>query len=170
MRFILKKVLLLSITILVASYSPVFAEESPLVSFKVLSLSTALELAQNTLQNCQKNGFQITVAVVDRFGHLQVLLRDRFAGPHTIEAAQRKAWTAASFRTDTLELSELTKSGQPFSPLRFVKDALMAGGGVQVKSAGSLVAGIGVSGAPGGELDDACAKVGIESIAEKLEF
>ena len=166
----MKKILLLSITILTTSYLPAIADESSLVNFKVLSLSTALELAQNTLQNCQKNGFQIAVAVVDRFGHLQVLLRDRFAGPHTIEAAQKKAWTAASFRTDTLELSGLTEAGQPFSSLRFVKNALMAGGGVQVKSAGSLVAGVGVSGAPGGELDDACAKVGIESIAEKLEF
>ena len=166
----MKKILLLSITILTTSYLPAIADESSLVNFKVLSLSTALELAQNTLQNCQKNGFQIAVAVVDRFGHLQVLLRDRFAGPHTIEAAQKKAWTAASFRTDTLELSGLTEAGQPFSSLRFVKNALMAGGGGQVKSAGSLVAGVGVSGAPGGELDDACAKVGIESIAEKLEF
>ncbi len=149
---------------------PVNAEEKPLVTFKVLSLNTALELAQKTLNSCQKEGYQISVAIVDRFGNLQVLLRDRFAGPHTIEAARRKAWTAASFKTDTIDLSKLTQAGQPFAPIKFVTGALMAGGGVQVKSAGSIVAGIGVAGAPGGLLDDKCAKDGIEEIAEKLEF
>ena len=148
---------------------PSKADEA-LVNFKVLSLSTALELAQETLNDCRNNGYQIAVAVVDRFGNLQVLLRDRFAGPHTTETARRKAWTAASFKTDTIELSKLSQAGEPFSPIRFVTGALMAGGGVQVKSAGSIVAGIGVSGAPGGDLDDACARVGIEAIAEKLEF
>ena len=143
--------------------------QSP-VTFKVLSLNTALELAQKTLNSCQKEGYQISVAIVDRFGNLQVLLRDRFAGPHTIEAARRKAWTAASFKTDTIDLSKLTQAGQPFAPIKFVTGALMAGGGVQVKSAGSIVAGIGVAGAPGGLLDDKCAKDGIEEIAEKLEF
>lgn len=146
------------------------AKESALVTFKVLSLSTALKLAQETLNDCESKGFQVAVAVVDRFGTLQVLLRDRFAGPHTVETAHRKAWTAASFKTDTLELSKLTEAGEPFSPIRFVPGALMAGGGVQVRSAGSLVAGLGVSGAPGGDLDDACARYGIEAISELLEF
>lgn len=150
--------------------SPAKAEESALVDFKVLSLGTALELAQQTLADCRKRGFQVAVAVVDRFGNTQVLLRDRFAGPHTSETARRKAWTAVSFRTDTLELSDLTKSGQPMSSVRFVTDALMAGGGVQVEAAGSIVAGIGVSGAPGGDADDACARVGIEAITDKINF
>ena len=146
------------------------AEDSALVTFKILSLSTAMKLAEETLKNCQSKGFQVAVAVVDRSGVTQVLLRNRFAGPHTVEVARRKAWTAASFKTDTLELSKLTEAGQPFSALRFVPGSMMAGGGVQVRSAGSLVAGIGVSGAPGGEVDDACARYGIETIAEELEF
>ncbi len=127
-------------------------------------------MAQATVESCRAQGYQVAVAVVDRFGVSQVMLRDRFAGPHTPETARRKAWTAISFRSDTLELSKLTMAGQPQSGARLVTGALMAGGGVPVEAAGSIVAGIGVSGAPGGEADDACAREGIEAIADKIAF
>lgn len=146
------------------------AEEPALVTFKVLNPAVALDLAQAALENCRKSGYQVAVSVVDRFGTPQVLLRDRFAGPHTPETARRKAWTAVSFRTDTLELSKLSAAGQAQSGVRFVDDALMIGGGVPVEAAGSIVAGIGISGAPGGEADDACARAGIEAVADKIEF
>ena len=144
--------------------------ESALVSFEQLSLDTALVLAHTTLKNCRKNGYQVAVAVVDRMGNLQVNLRDQFAGAHTTETAFRKAWTAVNFRISTMEMSELTKTGEAQWGIRFVDKALMAGGGLIVEAAGSIVAGIGVSGAPGGELDESCAKVGIESIIDQLEF
>ena len=146
------------------------AEEPALVSFKVLSPAVALELAQATLENCREQGFQVAVSVVDRAGTAQVLLRDRFAGPHTPETARRKAWTAVSFRTDTLELSKLSQAGEELSPVRHIPGALMVGGGVQVEAAGSIVAGVGVSGAPGGAADDACARAGIEAIEDKIAF
>lgn len=146
------------------------AEEPALIEFKILSPTAALEMAQAALSNCQDAGYQVAVTVVDRFGTPQVLLRDRFAGPHTPDTARRKAWTAVSFRSDTLELSKLAADGQPLSGIRFISDALMIGGGVPVEAAGSIVAGIGVSGAPGGDADDACARAGIEAIADKIAF
>lgn len=146
------------------------AEEPALVSFKVLSPATALELAQATMASCRDAGFQVAVSVVDRFGVPQVMLRDRFAGPHTPETARRKAWSAVSFRGDTQELSKLTMAGQAQSGVRFVSDAMMIGGGVPLEAAGSLVGGVGVSGAPGGDADDACARAGIDAIADKLDF
>ena len=108
--------------------------------------------------------------MVDRFGTPQILLRDSLAGPHTPETARRKAWTAISFRADTLELSKISAAGQPQSGVRFVAEAMMIGGGVPVESAGSIVAGVGVSGAPGGEADDACARAGIEAVTDKIAF
>jgi uncharacterized protein GlcG (DUF336 family) len=69
-----------------------------------------------------------------------------------------------------MEMSKLTKTGESQWGIRFVDNALMAGGGLIVEAAGSIVAGIGVSGAPGGDLDENCAKVGIESIIDQLEF
>ena len=149
---------------------PARADNHGLLSFKLLTPETALALAQATLADCRDQGYQVAVAVVDRFGILQVLLRDRFAGPHPVETARRKAWTAASFRTDTLTMAENTRTGEPQSGVRFVTGALMAGGGVPVEAAGSIVAAVGVSGAPGGEADDACARTGIEAIIDLLEF
>ncbi len=146
------------------------ADEDAFVTFKSLNLETATEVAKGALTECRIRGFQVAVAVVDRAGSLQVLLRDRFAGPHTPETARRKAWTAISFRTDTQELAEVTQPGEMVSGTRQIKEALMLGGGVQILSAGSIVGGIGVSGAPGGDSDDLCARAGITAIEDKLDF
>ncbi len=148
---------------------PASAEQG-LIEFKVLSPETAIELARASLADCRKRGYQVAVAVVDRFGVAQVVLRDRFAGPHTPETARRKAWTAVSFRTDTLTIAEETQAGKQQSGARQVTDALMIGGGVPVEAGGSIVGGIGISGGPGGEADDACARAGIEAIADKIAF
>ena len=146
------------------------AEDNALITYKSLSLETALEVANGALKECRKRGFQIAVAVVDRSGVLKVILRDRFAGPHTPETARRKAWTAISFRTDTQQLAELTQPGELVSGTRQIENALMLGGGVQILSAGSIVGGVGVSGAPGGDSDDICARAGITVIEDKLAF
>ena len=149
---------------------PVAAEEQALVSYKALSPGTALELAQATLAACRKEGYQVAVAVVDRSGTPQVMLRDRYAGQHTPSTATRKAWTATSFRTDTLAMGEETQAGKQQSGVRFVDNALMLGGGVLVEVEGSIVGAVGISGAPSGDADDACARAGIAAIEEKLLF
>lgn len=141
-----------------------------LFSSKSLTVEAALQAGQAALAKCRNGGFQVAVAVVDRGGNTQVLLRDRFAGPHTVATAQGKAWTAVSFRTGTSELSELTQPGKPQSAMRGIPGALPLGGGLTIEAAGSIVAGIGVSGAPGGELDDVCAQAGIDAIAADLNF
>lgn len=145
-------------------------DDEALVEFKVMKPEVALELAQGALAHCRGEGAQVAVAVVDRFGVLQVALRDRFAGAHTPEAARRKAWTAVSFRNDTLALAEVTKPGAEAYGANFMEDVLMLGGGVPVEAAGSIVGGVGVSGAPGGDLDDACARAGIEAVIDRLAF
>lgn len=145
-------------------------QDEGMVSFDFLTPDTALRLAQATMQRCREEGYQVGVAVVDRFGLPQVILRDRYAGPHTVETSRRKAWTAVSFRTDTLALDELTRPDQPSSAIREISDALPLGGGVQVTSAGSIVAGLGVSGAPSPQADHDCAMAGLEEIADILDF
>lgn len=162
--------LLLGIAVLAFLAPSLAARAEGLVTFRMLSPALALELAQATLEACRREGYQVAVSVVDRFGNLQVTLRDQLAGVHTPETARRKAWTAVTFRTDTVTMSEATQSGQAQSGVRFVAQALMVGGGVPVEAQGAIVGGVGVSGAPGGEADDACARVGIDAILEKLEF
>jgi len=156
--------------VLVALSSSVQAQEGALITFKTLTLEAATELAQGALAECRKHGFQVAVSVVDRGGNVQVILRDRFAGPHTPETARRKAWTSVSFRTDTQAMATLTQPGELAFGTRDIPGALMLGGGVPIEAGGSIVGGVGVSGAPGGDADDTCARAGIEAIVDKLEF
>jgi uncharacterized protein GlcG (DUF336 family) len=148
---------------------PAAAQEA-LVSYKSLSPELAQDLAKATLADCRKRGFQVTVAVVDRFGVTQVLLRDRFAGPHTVSTASGKAWTAASFRTSTTELNAISQPGMMQAGIRNLPGAVIIGGGLTVEAGGSLLGAVGVSGAPGGDADEACAKAGIDAVRDKLDF
>ena len=131
---------------------------------------TALKAAQAALAKCRADGYQVAVAVVDRGGITQVVLRDRLAGPHTIEVATNKAWTAVSFKTATKDLERLTRPGETMSGLRAVPRFTAIGGGMTVEAAGSLLGAIGVSGAPGGDADHACAAAGIAAVTDELEL
>ena len=146
------------------------AAEPATISLKALTPETALKAAQAALAKCRADGYQVAVAVVDRSGLPQVMLRDRYAGAHTPETATNKAWTAVSFRTNTTELLKITQPGQPSSGIRNLPRVVAVGGGVMIEAAGSIVAGIGVSGAPGGDADDVCARAGIKAVADSLEF
>jgi uncharacterized protein GlcG (DUF336 family) len=147
------------------------AAQAP-ASFTVKSLTpeSALKAAQAALKKCRDDGFQVAVAVVDRSGVAQVMLRDRFAGPHTPRTAAGKAWTAVSFRTNTSVLVEETQPGKPSNGIRNLPRATIVAGGVTIEAGGNLFGAIGVSGAPGGAADEACANAGVKAIADDLEF
>lgn len=137
---------------------------------RTLTPDTALKAAQAALKKCRDGGYQVAVAVVDRSGLAQVMLRDRFAGAHTPKTATGKAWTAVSFRTSTTAMAAETQAGKPASGIRQLPHVVMVGGGLPIEGGGSIVGGIGVSGAPGGDIDEACAKAGIAAIKDALEF
>ncbi len=137
---------------------------------RLLTPEAALTAARAALDSCRKQGFQIAVVVSDRHGLPQVLLRDRFAGAHTVDMATNKAWTAASFRTDTASLAAETQPGRPMSGIRALPRVIAAGGGQVIQAGGNVLGAIGVSGGPGGDADDACAKAGIKAIADAIEF
>jgi uncharacterized protein GlcG (DUF336 family) len=141
-------------------------------TFQTRSLTpeTALTAARAAMESCRKQGYQVAVAVVDRAGLAQVILRDRYAGAHTVKVAADKAWTAASFRTPTASLATETQAGKPMSGLRNLPRVMAAGGGLVIEAAGSTLGAIGVSGAPGGEADVACAEAGIKAIADAIEL
>ncbi len=146
------------------------AEEISFTSFRVLKPELAIEAAQAAMSDCRQKGYQIAVSVADRFGILQVTLRDQLAGPHTPDTSYRKAWTAISFRSDTSGLSKLTESGEAWA-IRNVTGALPLGGGVRIVAGdGDMVGAIGVSGAPSGIEDEACAKAGIAAISDRIAF
>ena len=140
-------------------------------TFPVRSLTpeAALRAARAALATCAKTGHQVAVAVTDRAGHPLVMLRDRHAGPHTPVTATNKAYTALTFKLDTTAFAQATASG-PASGIRHLPGVVAIGGGIPIESAGSIVGAIGVSGAPGGDADDVCAKAGIAEIRDDLEF
>lgn len=144
--------------------------QDALVPANILSPELALEIAQTSLKACQGEGYQVAVAVVDRMGVPQVMLRDRYAGPHTPDTAQRLAWTAVSFRADTLSVATNTQADSALSGARMISNVVMIGGGVPVQAAGATVAGVGISGAPSGEANDRCARAGIEAVRARLEL
>jgi len=103
--------------------------------------------------------------VVDRAGVLRGMTRADGAGPHTVESSRKKAYTAASLRRPTTELAELINKVPTLQALRDMNDqVLILGGGLPIEIGGEVVGGIGVGGAPGAHLDDACAQAGLDAI------
>jgi uncharacterized protein GlcG (DUF336 family) len=122
------------------------------------------------LQKCRSDGYQVSVVVTDRAGLMQAMLRDRFAGAHTVDTARRKAWTAASFRSDTSEIVTALVDNPALAGIYQIGDAMMVSGGMIVDAGGSLVGAIGVSGAPNGDIDEVCAAAGLSAIQLDIQF
>lgn len=146
------------------------AGQKLLTTYTTLTTTAARDAAQAALVRCQKDGYTVAVAVVDRAGQPLAVLRDNLAGNHTTQAAIGKASTAISFRTDTTELAANSQAGKPSSGIRAWPNVVAVGGGMMIRAKGSIVGGIGVSGAPSGDADDVCAKAGIAAISDAIEL
>lgn len=141
-------------------------DEAPMsVNVKRLSLESAQRVAQATIDECRKQGYQVSVTVVDRNGIPQVLLRDTLAPPVSVAISKDKAYTSTNFTAPSSGLTRLKDS-----PL-FNRDGLaIMAGAVLIEAGGQVYGAVGVSGAPGGEIDESCAKAGAAAIAEDLEM
>lgn len=129
-----------------------------------ITVGASSEAVRAALAKCQADKLPfVTVALVDRFGTVQALLRGDNAAEHTIEAAKQKAYTAAAFGAPTSELAKRVNGNGP--SIADLPGTLFLAGGVPLKVNGVSVAGIGVGGAPDGTLDEACATAGAETIA-----
>jgi uncharacterized protein GlcG (DUF336 family) len=170
-RFAMRYPVMIAAMLLMAlGTPPAVADDGATVTYKSLSPEVALEAAQAAMKKCRDNGFQVAVAVVDRFGQAQVMLRDRFAGLPAAETATNKAYTALGFRAATSDLARSIKSGQMDAGLARLPQVAMLAGGLTIEAGGGLLGGIGVSGAPGGDKDEECAKAGLDAIRDKIDF
>jgi uncharacterized protein GlcG (DUF336 family) len=149
----------------VLATAPALADDPMTVEVKRLSMNTALEIAQATVDACREKGIQIGVTVVDRNGVVQAQLRDTIAAPITVPISYKKAYTAVNFNADTSALAE--RADTPVGRQDFL---VMSAGGVTVSVGGALLGGVGVSGAPAGETDDECAKAGVAAVQDELEM
>ena len=133
-----------------------------------LPLTLAQKAANAALAKCEEGKYKVSVAVVDRGGNVKVLLRGDGAGPHTQDSSARKAYTASSIRRSTQELAELIIKIPNLQALQDMNEQiLILGGGLPVVLGNEVVGGIGVGGAPGTQLDEACALAGLTSIGAK---
>ena len=136
----------------------------------VLPVSLAVKATSAALDKCTKDGYRVSVAVVDRAGVLRALLRGDGAGPHTVDSSSKKAYTSASLKRATGDFAEMVAKMPELQGLREMNDKiLILGGGLPIEIGGEVVGGIGVGGAPGGHLDAACAQAGLESIGATVK-
>lgn len=136
---------------------------------KNLSLALADEAAAAAVQFCRDKTWLVAAAVVDRAGQLKALQRADGAGPHTVEASRRKAYTAASARNATSAMVDSIQKNPAAANLALIDGFLILGGGVPIRVGDEVIGAIGVGGAPGGQLDEQCANAGIDKIRERLK-
>jgi uncharacterized protein GlcG (DUF336 family) len=158
-----------TIPVIVASLlisGPALAEDPMVVPLQRLSMDAAVKVAQGAIEECREKGIQIAVTVVDREGTVQVTLRDTIAAPITVPISTMKAFTAVNFNAATSAMADRANT-----PIGRVEGLVMSAGGVPVLVGGSsLVAGVGVSGAPDGATDEECALAGIAEIQDDLDM
>lgn len=157
------RLLFVATFMLLTPYVAQAAEELPKEA--VLPVGLAGKAIQASLDSCNKDGYRVSVSVVDRAGVLRAMARADGAAPHTVDSSRKKAYTAGSFRRPTTELAELINKVPTLQGLREMNDQiLILGGGLPIEIGGEIVGGIGVGGAPGAHLDDACAQAGLDVI------
>ena len=139
-----------------------------LLPVKQITLDLANTIAMKTIEACRAEGYNVSAVVLDRAGIVQAALRDTLASRYTLEIAKRKAGTVI---LSGVASGEFAQSRQDIRPeIDHIKGLIVMAGGLPIEAAGSLVGAVGVSGAPGGDKDAACARAGLKAVQEKLEF
>jgi uncharacterized protein GlcG (DUF336 family) len=139
-----------------------------MLDHKDLSLATALTIATTAADTCKAQGNRVTVTVVGRDGQPIVMLRGDDASPHTVENSQRKAYTARTFRIPSGVFAQRVKDN-PTTGAVHLSGIVAAQGALPIKVGDDVVGAVGVSGSPGGEKDEVCAKAGIDKVADQLK-
>ena len=143
------------------------ADPLPSETHKLLPAALAIEAAQTAIATCKGQGYNVSVSVADRTGLPQLLIVGDGASTLSREVARRKAYTSAQLRVSTADFAKRVAGGG-FNPAVFDNQLVTAIGGLPIKAGDETIAGIGVSGAPGGDKDEACAQAGLAKIGDRL--
>ena len=139
-----------------------------LVTHKDLSAATALAIAETAIATCKTNGYAVSVSIVGRAGEVILQVRGDGTGPHTMENSFRKAYTSRTFRQTSGDFAKRFKDDPQLS-LVWLTNVVAAQGALPIKAGDDVIGAVGVSGAPGGEKDEACVKAGIDKVADQLK-
>ena len=138
-----------------------------LVTHKDLSVNTAVTIAQTAVQTCKTQGYNVSAHVLGRSGEVLVAMRGDDTGPHTLENSMKKAWTARAQRAPSVNFANAVKMNPTVGAIHLT-NMVPAQGGLPIMVGEDVIGAVGVSGAPGGDKDEACAKAGIDKIAAEL--
>jgi uncharacterized protein GlcG (DUF336 family) len=144
------------------------AAHAQVVSTKHLSLPTAVAIATTAIETCKAQGYRVSVHVIGNMGEVLVALRGDDTGPHTMENSMRKALASRGTRLPSGQFAENVSKTPSAGALR-LGNMIPARGALPIKAGEDVIAAVGVSGAPGGDKDEACAKAGIDKVAEQLK-
>ncbi|MET0009540.1 MAG: heme-binding protein [Candidatus Thiodiazotropha sp. 6PLUC4] len=139
-----------------------------IITQKNIGLQAANDIAKMSIDACRDKGYHVSAVVVDKHGNLRSAMRDDLAANPTLEIAERKANMVIMSGIATGSFREARRDIQ--QELNHIDGLIVMQGGLPIRSAGTLIGAVGVSGAPGGEKDEVCAAVALEKISERLEF
>jgi uncharacterized protein GlcG (DUF336 family) len=157
-------------TLVIAAFAGAasFPAQGQLLTEKNVSLQLSTTMANAAIAQCKADGYDVTVAVVDRAGDLKVLLRADTSNPHNADLARRKAYTARTFGVPSMDVAKRTNGPTDLSGQRFLVDIIPLGGGVPIMIGADKIGGLGISGSPTQEADEKCANAGLASVASQL--
>lgn len=135
---------------------------------KNVSMAMSLAIIQGTLEQCTKDGYKVSITIVDKAGNVAAQLRGDGTNPHTMEFSRLKAYTSRTRGQTSLEFMKLT-ADPANAYLKQIPNTVAVGGGVPIKAGNEVIGAVGVSGAPGGEKDEVCASAGIAKVADALK-
>ena len=135
---------------------------------KNISMAMALAIIQGTLEQCTKDGYKVSITIVDKAGNVAAQIRGDGTNPHTMEFGRLKAYTSRTRGQTSLEFMKLV-ADPANAYLKQIPNTVAVGGGVPIKAGNEVIGAIGVSGAPGGEKDEVCANAGIAKVADALK-
>ena len=153
---------------LLAAALPAMAAQPDVLPVKQIGLELARDIAMASIEACRQDGYNVAAVVLDRAGNLQVAMRDSLAARHTLEIAERKAGMSIMSGSDSGEFR--TARGDIRPELNHIDGLIVMDGALPIRAAGSLIGAVGVSGAPGGDKDKACAAAALQKVEERLEF
>jgi uncharacterized protein GlcG (DUF336 family) len=164
MEVIMKKLL-----VILSLFSPAcFAAQPDMINVKQIGMELARDIATKAIEACRKSGYNVSAVVLDRAGNVQAELRDTLTAPYTLEIAARKAGLAIMAGIPSGEFAHARQDIRP--ELNNIHGLIVMEGGIPIQAAGSMIGAIGVSGAPGGDKDAACAAKALDAVQERLEF
>jgi uncharacterized protein GlcG (DUF336 family) len=135
---------------------------------KNVSMAMAMAIIQGTLEQCTKDGYKVSITIVDKGGNVAASIRGDGTNPHTMEFSRLKAYTARTRGQSSLEFMKVI-ADPANAYLRQIPNVVGVGGGVPIKVGNEIIGGVGVSGAPGGEKDEVCANAGLAKVADALK-